>query len=514
MSVVIMPAPSPGAPSQAPSQFGAWSAPPGPIRMPNMPIGPPPASMAPPGRPVVVGSVAVTVAATKGPPASRASLSVSAPVNSPLATRRGMQSAALGTAVGPCGLRTFLAAKPVDVSPTNAMRQSDQSGRARAPLYPPSDDLRLTIYPGDVLFVNGNGAISRVGQAGGFMGHVLVVLGAPRRIDWGSEESKEINAAWPGGVEMVWKVPTIESSRDTKGLHRAEMILRVDKKSRKLLLIGDWVAGKHVNELGVMDDEVVELWQSPGEIRSQIFLELMSEVLSEMTGVKSWSLATAGMAMIQSAALGDQFSMAEVKACWESAPICTSVVIAFWQRYLVKLAQRTDQSQQDLISTWMPLKADRGLPGELLVIMRECGWVCVSRFPPAAAAKAAAAAQSGSSLASPRNTGSQAGQGMQAPFPTLQLPLGPQPQMVFPTFGGAPAGPRPNSGPSTMSRPRQVSPVRPPQNQIRRSQSVSVRAFGREARAATGGPRFATSMQQRPVVGAPPGLCSVAVRPR
>lgn len=487
---------------------------------------PAPAAMAPPGRPMIVGSVAVNpsvaVAPQKPlePKAPHPNLSVSAPVSSPAAGLRTVQPLPLGTAGGPCAGRAFLSAKPVDTPAAvsrPARAQTDNFGAARAPLYPPSDDLRLTIYPGDVLFVSGNGAISRVGQAGGFMGHVLVVLGAPRRIDWGSEESKEIKAAWPGGVSVVWKVPTIESSRETKGLHRAEMILRVDPKSRKLLLIGDWVAGKHINELGVMDDEVVELWQSPAEIRCQIFLELMAEVLGEMTGVQSWSLATAGMAMLQSAALDDQFSLAEVQACWESAPICTSVVITFWQRYLIKLGQRTGRSQKDLIRTWMPLRADRGLPGELLVIMRECGWVSVTRFPPAAAREAQSTPQNAtrSTVEPPK--------AVQAPqaFPTLSLPMGPGPQLSFPALGGAPPGPLRNmvghGGPAPVAvRPVQAPPARQSgRNQIRRSQSVSVRAFGRDPWASAGpGPRYATSMQQRPMVSGPPAMCSVAVRPR
>jgi len=80
-------------------------------------------------------------------------------------------------------------------------------------------------------------------------------------------------------------------------------------------------------------------------------------------------------------------SLQEIQDCWKAEPICTSVVIAFWQRYMCKLAERgypfTDVSAMELILKWMPLKADRVLPGELLNTLRLCKWGHIERLHPA-----------------------------------------------------------------------------------------------------------------------------------
>eukprot|EP00439_Symbiodinium_sp_Y106_P035215 s275_g4.t1 len=141
-----------------------------------------------------------------------------------------------------------------------------------------------------------------------------------------------------------------------------------------------------------------------------------------------------------------------VKKCWESAPICTSVVINFWQRYLEKLAchsfllqpdpslgagfnpgdkisywdlscgtwvngfvkERVVDGQGDvavayhldikpsanpqyvrrrlneetvatkavdMIRRYVPLKADRALPGDLMRSMQRCYWSCIQQAP-------------------------------------------------------------------------------------------------------------------------------------
>merc|ERR1719313_3283716 len=77
----------------------------------------------------------------------------------------------------------------------------------------------------------------------------------------------------------------------------------------------------------------------------------------------------------------------EIKECWEKEPICTSVVVTFWQRYLVKLAMSFVVSSGDLIDPaalvlkWMPLKSDRVLPGELFATLQACGWVMLAQVP-------------------------------------------------------------------------------------------------------------------------------------
>jgi hypothetical protein len=104
----------------------------------------------------------------------------------------------------------------------------------------------------------------------------------------------------------------------------------------------------------------------------------------------SWSMATAMRAVFMSAKMDvctdDTQLMKDIQSSWGAEPICTSVVIVFWQRYLTKLAQSTsvvdgqcataqaDSKAVELIRQVMPVKSDRGLPGDLQSAMTSCGW--------------------------------------------------------------------------------------------------------------------------------------------
>lgn len=127
----------------------------------------------------------------------------------------------------------------------------------------------------------------------------------------------------------------------------------------------------------------MEVWQSPAELRSQLRMDCIDAVLADMVSCEaSWSLTTAFRAVTRSAKLSRRRDLlGKVQGYWESAPICTSVVTSFWQRYLCSYAHATGQRETDLILKWMPLKADRVLPGELIDTMRSCGWCNIKRVP-------------------------------------------------------------------------------------------------------------------------------------
>jgi len=241
------------------------------------------------------------------------------------------------------------------------------------------DALDQMILPGDVLFAvaHETGRLWDIGRAGGFMGHVLLASSKPRRIPWNSDGGVEFSAMWPqGGVAEIWKIDTVESTRSTEGLHEASILIYVDNHGR-LTLIGE---ESSVNGLSYQDHEVLELWQSPPGLRDTMRLDLIMAALEDMRaeiGEFDWSAATAARAVLTSASIVADTLEAEVAACWEREPICTSVVISFWQRYLCKFAEVINVQPIALIRQWMPLKADRGLPGELLAAMRDAGWVRV-----------------------------------------------------------------------------------------------------------------------------------------
>eukprot|EP00747_Dinoflagellata_sp_TGD_P164645 gnl/TRDRNA2_/TRDRNA2_184871_c0_seq1.p1 gnl/TRDRNA2_/TRDRNA2_184871_c0~~gnl/TRDRNA2_/TRDRNA2_184871_c0_seq1.p1 ORF type:complete len:424 (-),score=79.10 gnl/TRDRNA2_/TRDRNA2_184871_c0_seq1:112-1383(-) len=261
------------------------------------------------------------------------------------------------------------------------------------------DALELIMAPGDVLAVKGGGRLTEIGTAHGFMGHVLLVLSPPISVHRNSPGAKRFEAVWPESPEVteLWRVRTLESTRCELGLHEAEMVLYVERSTGYLTLVGELTrSAEGIEDLVQTEHEVVELWQSPSELRSGLRTDLMIKVLKDMKAYEaSWSSVTAARAVISKALSKSQISAADhggdesatmeaIIACWKREPICTSVVIVFWQRYLCEIAN-ADPLHADkplnMILKWMPVKADRGLPGELLGAMRRCGWVAMAQIP-------------------------------------------------------------------------------------------------------------------------------------
>lgn len=276
------------------------------------------------------------------------------------------------------------------------------------------DALELIVAPGDVLLVKGSGRLAAIGAAGGLFGHVLLVLGSPEVVSKGSAEAASFEDLWPddSNVEELWKVPILESTRNETGLHQIDLVLYVDRSSGHLVIVGQVLGAAAQaaarSERGAknacaaaddsddedlaptpMEHEQVELWQSPFELRSFLRTDIMMKVLAEMMAKEaSWSHMTAAKAVLSSARLAfrrgtdsAEQTLKEVRSRWLEEPICTSVVIVFWQRYLCELAEVCASDPLDLILRWMPLKADRGLPGDLVGAMRSCGWVTLTQVP-------------------------------------------------------------------------------------------------------------------------------------
>jgi len=327
-------------------------------------------------------------------------VAVQAPAGRP---RAESDSHALG------GLRVNPPATPGQGPPRSAMPMRAQA-RAQsvghgysAPILPGAaldiagKGLEGIIKPGDVLFVRGAGGLLEIGTAGGMLGHVMLVVKTPQRIAHNSAHARYLKSVWPAGVGEIWKVLTVESARGRSGLHEADLYLYIDRKSRRLLLLGELGDGEFD-----ISNEACELWQSPEELRTHLTHTLVEEVLDDMRAQgasANWSWTTAARAVLRA---DDHLNdcndkgqlMQEIQDCWAIDPICTSVVIAFWQRALCKLARTLSSSQQvgrikpaDLILQWLPLKADRSLPGILLDTMRRCGWTKRTTVAPRAPSK-------------------------------------------------------------------------------------------------------------------------------
>lgn len=291
------------------------------------------------------------------------------------------------------------------------MQLSNPLGYSSAPLDFPrtgSEPLRMTsdarvkserntrldtlLAIGDVIAVRGNDRLSRIGASGGFMGHVLVVTAPPKGIHRDSAEGLEFQKIWPErSTTIVWQIAALESIRGhATGLHDIELLCYVEEPSGKVCLLGEISEQDVILKYEHDVPEILEFWQCPQELRAANRSDLMDQVLSEMkTQQASWSWSTAVRAFLLPPGLITNNStiapsIQEIQDCWKAEPICTSVVIAFWQRYLCKLAERgfpfTNMTAFDMILQWMPLKADRVLPGELLNTLRLCKWGHIERL--------------------------------------------------------------------------------------------------------------------------------------
>lgn len=247
---------------------------------------------------------------------------------------------------------------------------------------------RLNMSPGDLLVFNTSGGqLAEIGAMQGVMGHVLLVVSPARLILRLSFEAQDLiqKSVWPAGdVNELWLVSTLESTRQERGLHGADSFLYEDPQSGHIIFLGTINDG---GSLYLVETEV-DLWQSPPELRSHLRFDLMSEALKDMKKNESdWSAVTAVRAFLtRSSKIDDmptaQQTMQRVRDCWRQQPICTSVAIIFWQRYLCLLAANTVSgsmhevaAEAQLILKWMPLKADCALPGDLLSVLQRVGWV-------------------------------------------------------------------------------------------------------------------------------------------
>merc|ERR1712137_121494 len=247
--------------------------------------------------------------------------------------------------------------------------------------------LELIIAPCDVLVVSsGHGAFS--GAMDGVMGHVLLIASPPRSIKRRCKEAKQFGKIWPqDGPEELWLVCTVESTRQKRGLHKANTLIYVHPTTRRLIMFAE------VHDSGALivfpNSVEVELWQCPNKLRTRPNHALMANVLRDMKANEAdWSGLTAARAVMQSSSVvaerTPELTMEKIRACWVGEPICTSVVIIFWQRYLCKLVndeRNGSEIESDLILKWMPLMADRVLPGEMLSKLREVGWTSMISVP-------------------------------------------------------------------------------------------------------------------------------------
>lgn len=254
--------------------------------------------------------------------------------------------------------------------------------------------LDLLILYGDVVVVAGGGHMSAIGAIGGLFGHVMLVTSTPRGYRRQTAEAAAFLEIWPGDALYVWEVRLLECTRAEAGLHEEHLLLYISARTGRIVVLGEINEEGEVVEYEYRENvEFLEIWQCPFDLRASTRIDLMESVVAEMKEHKgNWSWSTAMRALVLAPDLvrfgnnSDRTALFEqIQECWTAKPICTSVVIIFWQRYICKLVQGSVCAQSemalDLILKWMPLKADRVLPGELCNTLRACQWHHIAYVP-------------------------------------------------------------------------------------------------------------------------------------
>mmetsp|Transcript_87096 Transcript_87096/g.164194 ORF Transcript_87096/g.164194 Transcript_87096/m.164194 type:complete len:267 (-) Transcript_87096:475-1275(-) len=247
--------------------------------------------------------------------------------------------------------------------------------------------LDTIIKPGDILICKPEAASAfQIPSVAGRFGHAVLTIAVPRCIQRASQEGAFLSEVWPDSEDELWAVSIMESTRHDQGLHEGKLLIHVDRATGKLKVVAEVVKDSN----GVLLRDMVgslstQVFQSPAAIREQLNPHLLAQVLADMRCEQqaNWSWGTAVKAALRPANVNAS-DLTQVQKSWSKRPICTSVPITFWQRFLSKLADySTSQGQpvgaMDLIRQWMPVKANRSLPTELANALQSAGWTCVKQ---------------------------------------------------------------------------------------------------------------------------------------
>eukprot|EP00442_Polarella_glacialis_P020347 CAMPEP_0115163930 /NCGR_PEP_ID=MMETSP0227-20121206/72767_1 /TAXON_ID=89957 /ORGANISM="Polarella glacialis, Strain CCMP 1383" /LENGTH=251 /DNA_ID=CAMNT_0002576259 /DNA_START=46 /DNA_END=797 /DNA_ORIENTATION=+ len=171
-------------------------------------------------------------------------------------------------------------------------------------------------------------------------------------------------------------------------------------ESLSLLLVADIADGTNCVGVNIQPVPVKMLLHPlrPGHGGPPLIDQVFKQALEEGGKVsKCWSKTTALRAVLTTFG-GQRHSldpekydgpesraelMAMLTESWKARPICPSVAIMVWQRYLVMVSgngpDRLDTAAKHVLR-WMPLRCDRTSPSAMLKVLSTCGWSLRTTF--------------------------------------------------------------------------------------------------------------------------------------
>eukprot|EP00451_Oxyrrhis_marina_P025220 CAMPEP_0204358548 /NCGR_PEP_ID=MMETSP0469-20131031/36601_1 /ASSEMBLY_ACC=CAM_ASM_000384 /TAXON_ID=2969 /ORGANISM="Oxyrrhis marina" /LENGTH=469 /DNA_ID=CAMNT_0051346437 /DNA_START=1 /DNA_END=1410 /DNA_ORIENTATION=+ len=256
--------------------------------------------------------------------------------------------------------------------------------------------LDLLVAPGDILFTFGSSTLANL------VGHVLLVTEEPRRVTKHQFDPLGIVKV-PDALQTNpwWAIRTLESTRQHRGGYLDVVsYFYVDPVSHGILCCGERAqpAEAGVGDLVEIEECRVEVLQHPHPLRGHLHAGAWQEaVKAAFIQSKDWSWATGANAVRAGLGLGecrlefpelgmpihwDRRKVTKLKRRWESDPICTTCVIATWQRYFFNVARPLPVEQAlALVRLYMPLKADETMPQSMLAELQRCRWVRLAKVP-------------------------------------------------------------------------------------------------------------------------------------
>jgi len=248
-------------------------------------------------------------------------------------------------------------------------------------------DNPVELLPGDIIMTMGGKSIATH--------HVMLVCG---KLEFVPQFRKVLEV--PPEAE-VWACKTIESTGLEEGheyhWHSAYTFFSRDKHSKTLELVGDITEGD--DEVCVAEEPVrckVLLHPLRTEFGGQgLDGDIFRKIVHELEIVsKAWSISTCTKAFLsrmfftwQGGINPENYKtekakedlMESLQNSWVIAPICASVPVKVWQRYIQETSVDT-VAAADLILSNMPLHCQCVVPSIMIKRLSEEGWVLIDNL--------------------------------------------------------------------------------------------------------------------------------------